>query len=159
MGPAVTGRPAVLVYDGDCPQCRAGALWLLRRAEAGGARDLEVLPARSPLRRARYPQLTDAACARAMQLVLPDGRVVSGAEAVPELLARVPRWRWLGGLLARPGAGRLSGRACAWIAHHRLRLGCEPGPGPLPIGRAAGPDCPPAGQASPPPDRSSPHRG
>ncbi len=41
MGPALAPEgPAVLVYDGDCSLCRASALWLLRRALAGGARDL-----------------------------------------------------------------------------------------------------------------------
>jgi hypothetical protein len=71
--------------------CRASALWIMRRAMAGGA--LEILPCRATPRRARFPQITDAQCMAAMQLVLPDGRILAGADAVPELLRRIPRWR------------------------------------------------------------------
>jgi predicted DCC family thiol-disulfide oxidoreductase YuxK len=119
----VSGR-AVLIYDGDCPLCRASALWLLRRAEAGGARDLELLPSRSPARRRRFPQVSDEACQRAMQLVLPDGRVLAGADAVPEILRRIPRWRWLAGVLAWPPVRPLSRRVYRWVADNRMRLSC-----------------------------------
>jgi predicted DCC family thiol-disulfide oxidoreductase YuxK len=115
---------AVLIYDGECASCRAGALWLMKRALFGGATELEIMPCGSPTRRARHPQVDATACTRAMQLVLPDGAVVTGAAAVPEILERVPRWRWLAGLCALPGAGRLRERAYAWIAWHRLHLAC-----------------------------------
>src|SRR5207245_409292 len=83
--------------------CRGSALWLMRRALAGGADQFEILPCRSPVRRERYPQITDEACMAAMQLVLPDGRVLSGADAAPEIIRRIPRWRWLAGAFALPG--------------------------------------------------------
>ena len=108
--------------------CRASALWLMRRAMAGGA--LEVLPCRSAARRARFPAMTDAACLQAMQLVLSDGRVLAGADAVPELLRRIPRWRWLASAFALPGVRPLARRGYAWIAKNRLRIACSrPGPG------------------------------
>lgn len=121
------GAAAVLIYDAECPLCRASALWLLRRAMNAGARELELLPCRSPLRQARFPQVSEEACLRAMQLVLPDGRVLSGADAVPEILARVPRWRWVAALLALPGARPLARRVYGWIARNRLRLSCAVG--------------------------------
>ena len=121
---------AVLIYDGDCSLCRASALWLLRRAQAGGARDVEILPCRSADRRARFPQVEEAACLTAMQLVLPDGTVLSGADAVPELLHRIPRWRWLARGFALPGLRSLARRVYAWIARNRMRLSCR-----LPQGR------------------------
>jgi predicted DCC family thiol-disulfide oxidoreductase YuxK len=125
----VSGR-AVLIYDGDCPMCRASALWLLRRAMAGGARDLEILPCRSPARRRRYPQVTDEACLTAMQLVLPDGRVLAGADAVPEILRRIPRWRWLAGIFDQPAVRPLARRLYRWVADNRMRLSCGlPRPG------------------------------
>lgn len=114
---------AVLIYDGECSMCRASALWLMRRALTGG--QLEILPCRSPARRARFPQIDEAQCLTAMQLVLPDGRVLSGADAVPEILARIPRWRWLGRLFELPGARPLSRRVYAWIARNRMRLSCR----------------------------------
>ncbi len=126
MGTALAPEgPAVLVYDGDCSMCRASALWLLRRALAGGARSLEVLPCRSPARRRRFPQISDEACLSAMQLVLPDGRVLAGADAVPDILRRIPRWRWLAGLFALPGARPLARRVYRWIADHRMGLSCR----------------------------------
>src|SRR5438270_661056 len=66
---------ATLIYDGECAMCRASALWLMRRAMDGGA--LEILPCRSAPRRHRFPHLTDEQCMTAMQLVLPDGRVLA----------------------------------------------------------------------------------
>jgi predicted DCC family thiol-disulfide oxidoreductase YuxK len=105
--------------------CRASAFWLLRRAMAGGSRDLELLPCRSPARRARYPQISDEACLTAMQLVLPDGRVLAGADAVPEILLRIPRWRWLARLFGLPGVRAGARRAYAWIARNRMRLSCR----------------------------------
>jgi predicted DCC family thiol-disulfide oxidoreductase YuxK len=117
--------PAVLIYDGECPTCRASALWLMRRALAGGATALEILPGRSPLRAERFPGVPETACTLAMRLVLPDGRVLAGADAVPEILARIPRWRWLGGLLARPGLRGLAPAAYRWIARTRLGLWCR----------------------------------
>ncbi len=114
MGEALA--PAVLIYDGECAMCRASALWLMRRALAGGADQFEILPCRSSVRRERYPQITDEACMAAMQLVLPDGRVLSGADAAPEIIRRIPRWRWLAGAFGLPGVRPLSRRAYAWIA-------------------------------------------
>lgn len=119
------GQVATLVYDADCAMCRASALWLMRRAMAAG--QLEILPCRSAPRRARFPQLTEEQCMRAMQLVLPDGRILEGADAVPELLRRIPRWRWAVPLLALPVVRPVSRRAYAWIAANRMRISCALG--------------------------------
>jgi len=117
--------PAVLIYDGDCSLCRASALWLLRRALAGGAHEVEILPCRSAERRSRFPQVEEAACLAAMQLVLPDGRVLSGADAVPELLRRVRGWRWVASVFGLPPLLPLTRRVYAWIARNRMRLSCR----------------------------------
>jgi predicted DCC family thiol-disulfide oxidoreductase YuxK len=94
----------------------------MRRAMAAG--ELEILPCRSAPRRARFPQITDERCMRAMQLVLANGRVLEGADAVPELLRRIPRWRWTASVLALPGARGIARRAYAWIAANRMRISC-----------------------------------
>ncbi|MEK7701028.1 MAG: DUF393 domain-containing protein [candidate division NC10 bacterium] len=121
-GPPVARAPAVLIYDGECPMCRASALWLMRLALSGGA--LEILPCRSEPRRTRFPQIADAACLTAMQLILPDGRVLAGADAVPELLRRIRGLGWVAGLFALPGVRPLARRFYAWVARNRLRLSC-----------------------------------
>lgn len=115
---------AVLIYDGECSMCRASALWLMRRAIAGGATQFEILPCRSPARRERFPEVSEASCMAAMQLVLPGGRVLSGADAVPEILERIPRWRWVRRVFDLPGVRPLARRVYAWIARNRMRLSC-----------------------------------
>jgi predicted DCC family thiol-disulfide oxidoreductase YuxK len=114
--------PAVLIYDGDCAMCRASALWLMRLALRGGG--LEILPCRSPVRVARYPRISETACLTAMQLVLPDGRVLAGADAVPELLRRIRGLGWLAGLFALPLVRPAARRIYAWIARNRMRISC-----------------------------------
>src|SRR5262249_50038092 len=110
---------AVLIYDAECPMCRASALWLMRLALSRGT--LEIMPCRAPLRASRFPQVSEDACLRAMQLVLPDGRVLAGADAVPELLRRI---RGLGSLFAVPMMRPLSRRVYGWIARNRMKLSC-----------------------------------
>jgi predicted DCC family thiol-disulfide oxidoreductase YuxK len=114
--------PAVLIYDGECAMCRASALWLMRLAMSGG--ELEILPCRSAPRRLRYPHVTDEACMTAMQLVLPDGKTLAGADAVPELLRRIRGLGWLATVFALPGARPVARRVYAWIATNRMRLSC-----------------------------------
>ena len=113
---------ATLIYDADCPMCRASALWLMRRALSRGA--LEILPCRSEARLARYPGITEDTCMTAMQLVLPDGRVVAGADAVPELLRRVRGWGWLASVFALPAVRPIARRVYAWIARNRMKISC-----------------------------------
>jgi predicted DCC family thiol-disulfide oxidoreductase YuxK len=61
----------------------------------------------------------------AMQLVLPGGRTLSGADAVPELLRRIRGLGWLATVFALPGARLLARRVYAWIAKNRMRLSCD----------------------------------
>ena len=114
---------AILIYDAECAMCRASALWLMRLALSGG--ELEILPCRSAPRRLRFPHITDEACMTAMQLVLPSGRTLAGADAVPELLHRIRGLGWLATVLAVPGARPPARRIYEWIARNRFRLGCD----------------------------------
>jgi predicted DCC family thiol-disulfide oxidoreductase YuxK len=117
-------RPAraALIYDDECPMCRASALWLMRLARSAG--QVEILPCRSPVRVTRFPQVSEGACLGAMQLVLPDGRILAGADAVPELLRRIRGLGWLATAFALPGMRPLSRRAYGWIARNRMRISC-----------------------------------
>jgi predicted DCC family thiol-disulfide oxidoreductase YuxK len=117
MAPAA---PAVLVYDGACALCRGGVTWISRRVRRGA---IEFLPCQAAERRARFPSMADAACLAAMQLVLPDGRVLAGGAAIPEILSRVRGWRWLAALFRVPGARLVAPVAYRWVARHRHRIG------------------------------------
>jgi predicted DCC family thiol-disulfide oxidoreductase YuxK len=103
--------------------CRASALWLMRRALSAG--NLEILPCRSGPRRERFPEIADDDCLRAMQLAMPDGRVLAGADAVPELLRRIRGWGWLAAVFALPGARPLARKVYGWIAANRMRISCR----------------------------------
>ena len=119
---------ATLIYDAECPMCRASAMWLMRRALSSGL--LEILPCRSPVRRERFPQVPEAHCMTAMQLVLPDGRVLGGADAVPELLRRIRGWAWVAGVFALPPVRPLARVIYGWIARNRMRISCAIGSRP-----------------------------
>ena len=105
--------------------CRASAMWLMRRALSSGA--LEILPCRSHVRGERFPQVPEALCLTAMQLVLPDGRVLGGADAVPELLRRIRGWGWVAGVFALPLVRPLARVIYGWIARNRMKLSCAAG--------------------------------
>lgn len=111
--------PAVVIYDGTCGLCRGSVEWIARRALPGR---LEFVPCDSAELRMRFPRIEERACQEAMQLVLPGGRVLSGAAAVPEILRRLSGWRWLAPALAVPGVGRLAPPVYGWVARHRHRL-------------------------------------
>jgi predicted DCC family thiol-disulfide oxidoreductase YuxK len=113
---------AVLIYDGECAACRTSALLLMRRALSHDR--LQILPYRSGPRRQRYPGITEQGCRRAMHLVLADGRVLAGPAAVPELLRRLPGWRWFVALVDLR-AGAVSRSICTWLAEHRLGICCR----------------------------------
>ena len=119
----MSARPAVLVFDADCPVCRAAADWVLRNAAAPDA--FEFLPCRSAETRSRFPAVAEAACLRAMHLVLADGTILAGERALPEILRRTRRYRRAAALFRLPGAGivsRLLYRAFADRRHRISRL-------------------------------------
>lgn len=114
-------EPAVLIYDGACPICQSAVRWVQRRALPGR---FEFLPCQSPERQARFPQISEQACLEALQLVLPDGRVLAGDAAIPEILRRAKGWRWLAHLFRLPGVGAVAPRVYAWVARNRYTLSC-----------------------------------
>lgn len=110
----------VLLYDGDCALCTR-AVSRLRRWTAPGA--VEFVSFRSSGVLDRFPRVSAAACEQAMQLILPDGRVISGAEGGFRILAT--RW-WLRPLLwvyLVPGVRQTIDAAYRVIARNRLRFG------------------------------------
>jgi predicted DCC family thiol-disulfide oxidoreductase YuxK len=116
---AEPGAPPVLLYDGDCRFCVRQAERL--RRWAGGRVRLQSF--REPGVLARYPQVAAAACEEAMQLVLPDGRVRSGAAAAASLLGLRPWLRPLARLYDVPGIHALADAAYRVVASNRFRLG------------------------------------
>jgi len=119
----VKTRTVVLIYDADCPVCRAAADWVRRNAVVPDP--FGYLPCRSGETRSRFPAIAEAACLRAMHLVLPDGTILVGDQALPEILRRTRRYRRAAVLFRFPGAGIMSRflyRAFAGRRHRISRL-------------------------------------
>src|SRR5215471_17725689 len=106
-------RP-LLIFDGECGFCRR---WIVRwKAATGRAVDYAESQQVAP----QFPEIPKEAFARAVQLVLPDGAVLEGAEAVYRSLAEAPRSGWLLGAYRRvPGFASASELAYSLIARHR----------------------------------------
>lgn len=115
------GNSSVLVYDGHCPICQGGMRWVERHALPGR---FEFLPCQSAERSRRFPWMSETACLEALQLVLPDGRVLAGDRAIPEVLRRLRGWRWVAMMFRLPGMGLVAPRVYGWVARNRYTISC-----------------------------------
>jgi predicted DCC family thiol-disulfide oxidoreductase YuxK len=129
-GERLPDRP-LLLFDGDCGFCR---FWVARwRATL---RDqVDFAPAQQEV--SRLPQITEQAWRRSVQLVMPEGMVYGGAEAVFRTLVYFPGRRWMLAVYRYlPGARPASEAAYRLVADHRefffkfarLALGSDPEP-------------------------------
>ncbi len=107
------------MYDGACPVCSAAVAWIRKNARKN---TFEMVPCQSETMESRFPGIPQHVCMRAMQLVLPDGRVLSGEQALPEVLARLPRYRGIGAFFRIPGLPALSRILYRWFAENRYGI-------------------------------------
>jgi len=110
----------LLVFDGDCGFCRT---WVARwRRTVGRKVDYEQFQTAG----ARFPTIPRSRFRHALQLILPDGEVFEGAEAVFRTLALAsghPRHRrWLAVYQNVPGARPAFEWGYRWVADHRPLL-------------------------------------
>jgi predicted DCC family thiol-disulfide oxidoreductase YuxK len=66
--------------------------------------------------------MEETVCMRAMQLILPEGRVLPGEKALPEVIKRLRRYHWAAWLFRLPGSGILSHPFYRWFAGRRYRI-------------------------------------
>jgi predicted DCC family thiol-disulfide oxidoreductase YuxK len=113
-----------LIYDGECGLCRQ-SVDLVRRWDR--EHRLRLVPFQDAATVARFG-IALPALAAAMHLILPDGRVYAGADAVPEILRLLPGKRWLALPFRVPGVLRIARRVYARIAarRHCLVRGVSP---------------------------------
>ena len=117
--PVVADRTyPTLIYDGECGICQQ-AVRILKRWDREHI--LQYVPFQDGAAVQRFG-IALPALAAAMHLVLPDGRVYPGADAVPELLRLFPGKRWLALPFRFPGVLPLARRIYAWIALRRRCL-------------------------------------
>jgi predicted DCC family thiol-disulfide oxidoreductase YuxK len=110
---------AVLIYDGQCPVCRRAVGWIRENAKKGAFR---MLSCQSEEVKKKYPFIKEDLCMRAMQLVLPDGKVLSGEKALPEIVKRLRRYSGVAGIFALPGSEALSRAFYRWFADRRYHI-------------------------------------
>jgi predicted DCC family thiol-disulfide oxidoreductase YuxK len=118
-GKAQAKGRAVLIYDGQCPVCRRTVRWIGQNQREGSFR---MLPCQSAEVARRFPSITREACMNAMQLVLPDGSVLAGEEALPEILRRLKRYSAAAEVFRLPGSGALSRAFYRWFADSRYHI-------------------------------------
>src|ERR1700728_4634394 len=105
-------RPLVL-YDGRCGFCK---IWIEYWKVLTGGR-LEYAPSQEA--GPRYPQIPGKNFGESVQLVMPDGGVLSGAQAVYVTLTYAPGWSWLLWAYSHvPGFAAASEAAYRLIAGH-----------------------------------------
>ncbi len=119
---------AVIIYDGACPVCASAMEWV-RENEADGAFEMVVCQEKGL--ECRFPAVTRTSCMEAIQLVLPDGAVLSGADALPEVLVRLRprRYRGLSTLFRLPGVASVARPVYRWFAGRRYSIANLLGPG------------------------------
>jgi predicted DCC family thiol-disulfide oxidoreductase YuxK len=106
----------LLVYDGDCNFC---TLWIRRWQGVTGDR-VDYLPFQDQRVEAQFPEVPRDRFESAVQLVLPDGAVLCGAEAVFRSLAFNPHGRWwLDWYEHSPAFARVSEWGYGFVARHR----------------------------------------
>jgi len=107
-------RPT-LIYDGACGFCQR-SVDVVRRWDR--EQRIALIPFQDQPRVAAFA-IPLPALAAAMHLLLPDGRVLAGADAVPELLRLLPGKRWWALAFRIPGAAPLARVVYGWIARRR----------------------------------------
>lgn len=110
-------RAAVLIYDDKCSLCRGCMKWIALHAIR---EDLfTFIPCQSEDRKNLFPQITDDACLKSFQLVLPNNQVLAGDKALPEILIRLKGFRWLSVLFKTPLIKYILYAVYRWIANNR----------------------------------------
>ena len=108
-----------VIFDDTCPLCNKSVEWLVERF---GKERFELIPCDSREREGRFPEMRQEECASAMQLVRPDGKVLSGDAAILEILRCDVTWWPLTVLWKIPLVNVLLAGGYRWVARNRHRI-------------------------------------
>ena len=119
------------MYDGNCAFCKRQ----VDRLRSWDKRDrFEYLPHTTPGIEERYPALGPSGprgldIERGMILLTPSGEIHIGADAVQQIMRRLPPFNLLAPLFHVPGVRGLARRIYGWIARRRYQFSgnCEGG--------------------------------
>ncbi len=107
----------VLIYDDNCSLCRGCMRWIKMRAI--NANGFEFISCRSEDRKTRFPQIDEAACLESFHLILPNGKVFAGEEAIPEIAQRLNYFAWFAALFNAPITKYLARRLYRLVSNNR----------------------------------------
>lgn len=106
-----------VIYDSDCPLCRASVAKIEQLDTLGLVRAVPItehnLPERLPSR---------AELEREMHIMMPDGSIYNGADAVAKLASLFPKTRWLGFVISLPLIRSIARLVYRIIAANRMKL-------------------------------------
>ena len=117
--PAAPDARYTVVYDGECGICRR-SIALLRDWDTHHR--LEPVPFQARGLMDRYPGIDEREFRQAVQVIAPDGRRWSGADAVEKALERTPKGRRIACLFKLPFARPIARRVYRWVARNRPLL-------------------------------------
>lgn len=110
-------KKPLMIFDGDCNFCRY-FIGLWRRATG-----TQVDYAASQDVGDDFPEIPKDRFDGSIQLVVPEGKVYEGAEAVFRALGYSRSWRWLLWVYQKaPGAAPAAEWGYRWVADHRQGL-------------------------------------
>lgn len=112
-------RRYVVLYDGHCRFCTAGARRLATLVRRGA---IDLVSYQEPGTLDRFPGLTYDMCQQRMHLITPNGRVFAGFEAAVQAVATRRSIGRLAYVYYVPGLRTLLDWVYAWIARNRYRL-------------------------------------
>jgi len=122
------GAKPVLLFNDECNVCRHIGNWVRKSAQGkSGEASLIVRPIGDDPQalRSLNPELGIWDAYATIHLLMPDGSMKLGGEAVAEVFRRLPNTRWFAWAFAfRPFQGMLN-LAYAILAHLRPLFGCE----------------------------------
>ncbi len=113
------GTRDVLIYDAACPVCSGTVRWIQDNSIAGS---FDVVPCQAVPAGSPYLGIKGEDCLRAMHVVLPDGTILAGEQALGEIVTRLRKYRFAGVLFKLPGAPTLFRIAYRWFAGRRYRI-------------------------------------
>lgn len=118
--PAHHSRQVLVIYDGTCGFCQSNIRWLRRLDWLGR---FLYRPYQDDALATAFPQLDPVACANALHVITPSGRIFAGGDAVRRLCWHMPLTWPLAVLLALPPLPWLLRTLYPHIARRRHRLG------------------------------------
>ncbi len=84
---------ATIIYDGQCSLCSGCMKWIELHAICKG--NFEFIRCQSTKRKLRFPEISEEKCLESFHMVLPNGQILIGDLAIPEIVKRLKRFRRL----------------------------------------------------------------